>query len=217
MATVIGSVPARGAAWTTAQMSSRTVAGRRFWLGLGLLAAAWPALAGGAVPTPAATLLPGSEIVFISKQFGVPVEGRFRKFEAQIAFNPRLPAAGRVALGIDTASAAIGDPDTDRELTKPEWFGVAKFPQARFESSAIRALGGGRFEVAGQLLIKGIAREVTVPVTLTQSGTTSVATGSFTIRRLAFGIGGGEWSDPALVADEVQVKFKLSLSGLGPL
>ncbi|OYU41586.1 MAG: polyisoprenoid-binding protein, partial [Burkholderiales bacterium PBB4] len=28
-----------------------------------------------------------SEIVFVSKQMGVPVEGRFKKFDAQISFD----------------------------------------------------------------------------------------------------------------------------------
>ena len=170
-----------------------------------------------AAPVPTAKLLPGSEIVFVSKQLGVPVEGRFGRFEAQIALDPRNPATGRVAFSIDTASASIGDTETDRELAKPEWFGVARFPQASFESTAIKALGGGRFEVAGRLSIKGTARDAVVPVTLTQSGANSLAVGSFAIQRNAFGIGGGAWADTSLVADEVQVKFKLSLAGLGPL
>ena len=39
----------------------------------------------------------------------------------------------------------------------------------------------------------------------------------FTIKRLEFKIGEGEWADTSMVADEVQVKFKLALTGLGPL
>jgi len=165
----------------------------------------------------AAKLLPGSEIGFVSKQLGVPVTGKFKKFDAQIALDPKNASAGTVSFSIDTASAAIGDPDTDRELAKPEWFGVAKFPQATFQSSAIKALGGGKFEVAGKLAIKGSSRDVVVPVMLTQAGGTSTATGSFTIKRLAFGIGAGDWSDTSMVADDVQVTFKLALAGLGPL
>ena len=180
-------------------------------------APAKPATAAAAPAVPVARLMPGSEIVFVSKQLGVPVEGRFGRFDAQIALDPRNPATGRVAFSIDTASASIGDAETDRELAKPDWFGVARFPQASFESTAIKALGGGRFEVAGRLSIKGTARDAVVPVTLTQTGANSLAVGSFSIQRNAFGIGGGAWADTSLVADEVQVKFKLSLTGLGPL
>jgi hypothetical protein len=34
---------------------------------------------------------------------------------------------------------------------------------------------------------------------------------------LAFKIGDGAWADTSMVADEVQVKFKLQLSGVAPL
>ncbi|HSV68961.1 MAG TPA: YceI family protein [Methylibium sp.] len=179
------------------------------------LAAAATLASGPACAQTAARLLPGSEIAFVSKQLGVPVEGKFKRFDAQIAIDPKNPTAGKVALTIDTGSAGIGDPDTDRELPKPEWFSTAKFPQASFQSSAIKALGGGRYEVAGTLAIKGNRRDVVVPVTLTQSGATSIATGAFTIKRLEFRIGDGEWADTSMVADEVQVKFKLALAGIG--
>ena len=59
------------------------------------------------------------------------------------------------------------------------------------------------------------AVDVTVPVTLAQSGATTTATGTLPIKRLAFKIGDGEWADTSMVADEVQVKFKLALTGVG--
>src|SRR6187455_3648678 len=34
-----------------------------------------------------------SQIRFVSKQMGVPVEGRFRKFDATVAFDPKKPEA----------------------------------------------------------------------------------------------------------------------------
>ena len=96
-------------------------------------------------------------------------------------------------------------------------FNVAKFPQATFQSSAIKALGGGKFEVYGALLIKGASQPVVVPVSVTQAGTGSTATGNFVIKRLDFKIGEGEWADTSMVANDVQVKFKLALSGMAPL
>lgn len=167
---------------------------------------------------PAAKLLPAqSEIGFVSKQMGVPVQGQFKKFDAQVAFDPKKPETGRIAFAIDTGSATIGDRDTDVEMKKGDWFDTAKFPQATFQSSAIKSLGGGRFEVAGKLAIKGSSRDVVVPVTLTQAGGTSTATGAFAIKRLEFKIGAGDWGDTSMVADEVQVKFKLALTGVGAL
>ena len=158
-----------------------------------------------------------SEMLFVSKQMGVPVEGRFRKFDAQIAFDPKKPEAGKVAFTIDMGSATLGVPETDAELPKAPWFNVPKFPQATFQSSAIKAVGPGKFEVAGKLAIKGSSRDVVVPVALTQAGGTTTATGAFAIKRLEFKIGEGDWADTSMVANDVQVKFKLSLSGVPAL
>lgn len=174
-----------------------------------LLAAAFPALAQQAV-VPAQ-----SQITFVSKQMGVPVEGQFKKFDAQVAFDPAKLATSKIAFTIDTGSATLGVKESDAELPKPIWFNVARFPQATFQSTAIKALGGGKYEVAGKLSIKGNAQDVTVPVTLTQSGAATTAVGSFAIKRLAFKIGENEWADTSMVADDVQVKFKLALTGVG--
>ncbi len=174
--------------------------------------------AGLAHAQPVATLVPAqSEIVFTSTQMGAPVEGRFTRFDAQIALDPRQPASGSVAFTIDAASATLGIAETDAELGEPNWFDTAKFAQATFKSSRVTGLGGGRFEVAGTLSIKGSAQTVVVPVTVVQTGATSIATGSFTIKRLAWRIGEAEWADTALVANDVSVRFKLTLTGLPPL
>ena len=189
-------------------------------LGRHVLCAAVLLVAGaaGAEPTAAAKLVPASsQIVFVTRQMGVPVEGSFKKFDAQVAFDPRKPEGGSVALQIEVASASLGLPQSDAELPKPAWFDSHRFPKAEFQSSAIKALGGGRFEIAGRLTIKGSAKDVRVPVEITQAYGQSTATGSFTIQRLAYKIGDGEWVDTSMVADDVQVRFKLVLAGLGPL
>jgi polyisoprenoid-binding protein YceI len=181
------------------------------WAALALSAAAAPALA-------QQKLVPAqSEIVFVSKQMGVPVEGRFKKFDAQVAFDPKQPATSKIGFTVDLGSASLGAAETEAELVKPGWFNTKAFPQATFQSTGIKALGGGKFEVAGKLSIKGNSRDVVVPATLTQSGASTTAAGSFTLKRLEYKIGEGEWNDPSLVADEVQVRFKLTLTGVSPL
>jgi polyisoprenoid-binding protein YceI len=163
-------------------------------------------------------LLPAqSEIAFVSKQMGVPVEGHFKKFDAQIAFNPAKPETSKIAFTVDTGSASLGAPEVDAELPKPLWFNVPRFPQASFQSAAVRRVAPGKFEVAGKLTIKGNSHDVLVPVALTQAGGTTTATGAFVIKRLVFKIGEGEWADTSMVADDVQVKFKLALAGVGKL
>ena len=185
-----------------------------------------PAMAQTKPATPAATaaapatakLVPAqSDIAFTFRQMGVPVDGHFKKFDAQVAFDPKNPAAGKVSLSIELGSATLGDAATDAELVKPEWFNVKKIPTATFQSTAIKALGGGKFEATGKLTIKGQVKDMVVPVALAQAGGTTTATGAFAIKRLDFNIGEGEWKDTSMVANDVQVKFKLALTGMAPL
>lgn len=166
----------------------------------------------------AQALIPAqSEILFVSTQMGVPVEGRFRQFEAQVNFDPANLPGSHIKLEIATSSATVGVKETDAELPKPTWFNVPAFPKASFESSAIKAAGPGRYEVAGRLAIKGLTRDVVAPVTLKQDGGTTVATGTLSIPRLAFKIGEGEWADTSMVADPVEIRFKIALSGVAAL
>ena len=158
-----------------------------------------------------------SEIAFVARQMGVPLEGKFRKFDAQISFDVAKPQTSKIAFTVDVGSATLGSRETDAELPKPTWFNVAAFPQATFQSTSVRRIDATRFEVAGRLSIKGVGSDVVVPVTLARQGTQTVATGAFPIRRLQFRIGENEWADTSMVADEVQVKFRLILSGVAPL
>jgi polyisoprenoid-binding protein YceI len=163
-------------------------------------------------------LLPAqSEVAFTSRQMGVPVDGKFRTFNAQVAFDPKKPEAAKIGLTIDLASVALGAPESEAELVKQPWFDTKKFPQATFQSTSVKATGPGKFEVAGKLAIKGNARDVVVPVTLAQAGGVTTASGAFVLKRLDFKIGEGEWADTSMVANDVQVKFKLALSGVAPL
>lgn len=158
-----------------------------------------------------------SEITFTTKQMGAAVDGRFKKFDAQVAFDPKNAGASKIALTIDLASATLGSAETDAELAKPDWFNLKQFPQATFQSSGVKIAGAGKFDVAGKLTIKGATQNLLVPVSLAQAGGNTTASGAFTIKRLDFRIGDGDWKDTSMVADDVLVKFKLTLTGVAPI
>lgn len=187
----------------------------RFWITLTSAAL----LAVAALPAAAQQkLLPAqSELGFVVKQMGVPVSGHFKKFDAQVSFDAAKLAQAKVVFTVDMGSATLGAPEMDTELPKAPWFNAPKFPQATFTSSGFKSLGVGKYEVAGKLSIKGQSRDVVVPLAMSQSGAVTVASGVVPIKRLAFKIGGGEWADTSMVADDVQVKFKFALSGVGKL
>lgn len=158
-----------------------------------------------------------SEIKFTFKQLGVPVTGSFKTFAADIKLDPQNLDASSVEIKVDTGSATLGVPDTEAELAKKPWFDTAQFPQARFTSSSIKALGDGKYEAQGTLDIKGASAAVTVPVTLQQSNGATLATGQLPLQRLNFKVGDGEWSDTSIVGNDVNVTFKLAIDGVSPL
>jgi polyisoprenoid-binding protein YceI len=154
-----------------------------------------------------------SEVGFVSKQMGVPVQGKFERFDGQINVDPAKPESGKVSFTVELGSASIGTPETLTELKKPEWFDAGKFPSASFQSTSIKSLGAGKIDVVGKLTIKGISNEIHVPMTLAQTGDTLKANGEFTIKRLDYKIGAGEWGDTSLVANEVLVRPRLTVQG----
>jgi polyisoprenoid-binding protein YceI len=180
-------------------------------LAAGLLASAL--LAGPALAQQA--LVPAqSQIEFTAKQMGVPIKGHFKTFTAQVNFDPAKPQAGSVALSVDTGSATMGVKENDAELPKADWFNVGKFPKASFQSTAIKALGGDKYDVAGKLTIKGNSQNVHLPVTIAKAGANLVASGVLPIKRTAFKVGDGDWADTSMVADEVNIQFKVTVSGV---
>jgi len=174
-----------------------------------LLFAALP-LAGSAAAE--GVLVDKSEIRFVAKQLGAAVEGRFRQWKADVAFLPQDLAHSRVVADIDLASVDLASEDSERELRGGAWFDAAKFPVAHFASTSVVGRGGDRYEIAGELSIKGFARPVTVPVALrTEPGGNRIAEGSFVLKRLDFKVGEGQWADTATVANEVTVRIRMVL------
>lgn len=155
-----------------------------------------------------------SEIRFVSRQMGVEVEGRFRRFRADVDWRPDDLAHTRADFAIELASIDLASEEAEDEVRRPGWFDTAKFPVATFTSTAVRATGADRYEIAGKLALKGVTRDVVVPVALRKDAAgASVAEGQFTVKRLEFRIGDGPWADPSVVADEVQVRVRMTLAG----
>lgn len=155
-------------------------------------------------------LLPNeSAVSFGYKQMGVPMDGKFNKFSAQISFDPASLAKAQARIDIDVASIDTGSTDADEEVVGKLWFNAKAFPAASFVSTGIKALGGNRYQASGKLSIKGKTLDVTTPVTFQATGTRGVFEGTFAIKRLDYAIGEGEWTDVSAVADEIQIKFHI--------
>jgi polyisoprenoid-binding protein YceI len=160
-------------------------------------------------------LLPNeSTVTFGYKQMGVSLDGKFNKFAAQLAFDPAKISAAQARIDINVASIDTGSMEANDEVVGKLWFNAKTFPAASFVSTGLKALGGNRYEATGKLSIKGRMQEVKAPVTFQATGNRGAFDGSFTIKRLDFAIGEGEWTDIGTVANEIQIKFHLVVNAV---
>ncbi len=157
-------------------------------------------------------LIDKSEIRFVSKQMGVNVEGTFRRWKANIVFMPGDLAHSKADFDIELGSIDLASDEAETEVKRSSWFDIARYPIAKFVSSSVKSLGGGKYEVAGKLTLKGIAHDAIVPFELGKDGSgNSVAEGAFTIKRLDYRIGDADWADVDTVANEVSVRVRMVL------
>lgn len=150
-----------------------------------------------------------SRLTFIGVQSGKPFEGSFEAFSATIRFDESDLAASKAIVVIDMASARTGNAQGDSALKGQDWFAVASYPKAEFETKAFRHLGGNRYEADAVLTIRDVAKPVVVPFALTKVDGGTRAAGDLVINRTDFGVGQGQWASPQLVAHEVTVRFDL--------
>lgn len=150
-----------------------------------------------------------SQISFTYKQLGQRVYGTFGDFEGTLSFDTQKPESGHALLKIQLASIDAGSPDANDELQRASWFDTATYPVGVYESTAVKALGDNRFNISGNLTIKGTTRPVAVNVVLKELDGIGVFDGELILKRGDFRIGEGEWAGNSVVSDDINIKFKM--------
>ena len=149
-----------------------------------------------------------SSVSFGYSQMNVKMDGSFSELRApEFVFDPARPEDAKVKLELVLASIDAGYEEANSELQKEEWLALSRHPVATFVSSNVEALGDDRYQVTGELSIKGNTKEVNAPFEFSESGDTASFEGSFTLERADFGIGERQWKDFSIVANEIEVHF----------
>ena len=184
---------------------------------IGMLRALMVALVFASGSAAAAGVVVGkSEIAFTMRQMGVNFDGRFKQWKADVVFQPDALDKSRAEVDVDLGSVDLASAETEAEAKGPLWFNTPKFPVAHFASASIRNLGGNRYEIAGKLSVKGITRDCVVPVTVKADAAGSrIAEGAFSLKRLDYRIGEGEWADTSVVDNDIRVRVKMVLAPPG--
>jgi len=169
-----------------------------------LLLAAGPAMAADYVQAP------GSTLVFASNYQGETFTGKFGSFTTTMSFDPKQLATSKLDVAIQLAGSQTGNKDRDDTLVSADFFNVGKFAQARYTATKFRALGGNQYAADGTLTLRGASKPVTLTFTWTP-GAQPVLTGKATVKRLDFGVGGGEWADTSTIPNDVAISTKVVL------
>ena len=153
---------------------------------------------------------PGSTLVFASNYQGETFTGRFGSFTTTMRFDPKQLATSQLDVAIQLAGTQTGNKDRDDTLVSADFFNVGKFAQARYTATKFRALGGNQYAADGTLSLRGVSKPVTLTFTWTP-GAQPVLTGKATVKRLDFGVGGGDWADTSTIPNEVAISTKVVL------
>ncbi|HVF24181.1 MAG TPA: YceI family protein [Pyrinomonadaceae bacterium] len=150
-----------------------------------------------------------SKIEFIGSKVTGSHNGSFQKFSGQVDYTGN-PETSRVQITIDAASITADDPKLTEHLKTPDFFDVAKFPQATFVSTAIRPGGdkGASHTVTGNLTMRGQTKAVTFPATIAATADAITVDSSFSINRKDFAINFAGAANN-LIRDDVVLTLKI--------
>ena len=162
-----------------------------------------------------------SEAIFQVRHLVTRVRGRFSDFEGTIVLDEANPEQSSVEFTIQATSIDTNEPDRDKHLRSDDFFAVEQFKTITFKSKKITKRGGETFDVVGDLTIRGVTKEITLPVT--HLGKAKDPWGNdkvgfeteITINRKDFGL---KWNAPLetggfLVGDEVKVSLSVQAAG----
>jgi polyisoprenoid-binding protein YceI len=156
-----------------------------------------------------------STITITATQEGGSFTAVFKKFSADIKFDPADLAGSQVIATIDTASFDSNSGDRDGQVQGSDWFNVVKFPIARFATKSFKDLGGGKYEAAATLTIRDVSKDVVLPFTLSIMGNVAHMKGSLSLVRTDYGVGQGPWSSGDTVGKDVKVDVDLIANKAG--
>jgi polyisoprenoid-binding protein YceI len=94
------------------------------------------------------------------------VTGRFTEVEGAIQVDRARPEASAVEFRIKTASIDTANKQRDDHLRSPDFFDAANNPDISFKSTKMKATAKDSYQVTGTLTIRGVSKEITVPVTV---------------------------------------------------
>jgi polyisoprenoid-binding protein YceI len=137
-----------------------------------------------------------SALTFKGSYQGESFDGKFRKFDATIAYDPADLSKSKFDVTVDLASVDTGSGERDETLATADFFDTAKTPKAHFVTESFAKSADGGVEAKGSLTIRNATKPVTLKVKFAESGNGATLDVDTTLKRADFGLGSGsDWAD----------------------
>ena len=144
---------------------------------------------------------------------GAAFQGSFAQWQAAIRFDAANLASSHFDVTVDTTSATTGDDDRDGALPGADFFNATKYPQAHYVTSGFRRVDGTHVIADGTLTLRGETHPLDLTVTFApQPNGTALMDVTGTLKRLDYGVGGGEYADTSVIGNTVTVNAHLVLA-----
>ncbi len=151
-----------------------------------------------------------STLTFKGSYQGEAFAGKFKKFDAAIAYDEADLSKAKFDVKVDVASVDTASSERDDSLKGDEFFDPKKFPQAHFVSESFAKGADGGVEAKGTLSIRDQSKPVTLKVKFAATGDKATLDVDTVLKRLDFGLGAGkDWAD---IGADVPVHGHLVLS-----
>ena len=98
------------------------------------------------------------------------VHGQFRKFDAEIDFDPNNVETTRVSFTIDATSVDTFWKARDKHIRSKDFLDVKNHPQITFATTSVVPTGAESAEITGDLTIRGTTRSITLNARLNKLG-----------------------------------------------
>ena len=89
------------------------------------------------------------------------IKGKFKEFEAKMVFDGKAVENGSAEFTIQVASIDTENEKRDNHLKSSDFFAAEENPTITFKSKKISAVKDGKFQITGDMTMRGVTKEVT--------------------------------------------------------
>jgi polyisoprenoid-binding protein YceI len=162
-----------------------------------------------------------STLMYTVRHMVTPMIGVFKKFNVDLTWDAENPTKTTISATVDVNSVVMGMDKLEGHLKSPDFFDTANFPEWKFESTSIvvdkKSKTKDSFIANGKLTVRGVTKDVAIPFTYlggmdSPYGKKAGFSAEFTINRIDYGVGQGDWAQTTGVGGDVKINVMLEMN-----